>query len=102
MFGITNRIILFFSLFLVLLSIFFCIGSAQNYLDVTLRLIAIVIQILSIASFIFVLYGIILLIYKSITFKVTRKTPIIVLYVFALLIALLCGFVSSLIIFLQF
>ena len=66
MLKITNRIILFFFLFIAFTSLFFYVGNLKNFQDISLSLIAFVILISSILAVIFDFYGFILLIRKAI------------------------------------
>ena len=69
MLKITNRIILFFFLFIGFTSLFFYVGNLKNFQDFSLNLIAFVILISSILAVIFDFYGFILLIRQAIKEK---------------------------------
>ncbi len=78
MFGMSNRIILFLTLMMVFLGIFFFIGNLKGYQDNTLGFISLSIECTAIGCLIFIVYAFFLMFYAVIK---TRKIKLF-LYIF--------------------
>ena len=78
MFGMSNRIILFLTLMMVFLGIFFFIGNLKGYQDNTLGFISLSIECTAIGCLIFIVYSFFLMFYAVIK---TRKIKLF-LYIF--------------------
>ena len=102
MFGMSNRIILFLTLMLIFLGIFFFIGNLKGYQDDTLGFLSLCIECTAIGCIIFIVYSFFLMFYAVIKTRKTRLFLYFFLYVFsaAVSIVLLTG--SASIQFLQF
>ena len=82
MFGMSNRIILFLTLMMIFLGIFFFIGNIKGYQDSTLGLISICIDCIAIGCIIFIIYSFFLMFYAVIK---TRKVKLFLYFFFYLL-----------------
>lgn len=82
MFGMSNRIILFLSLMMIFLGIFFFIGNIKGYQDATLGFISICIECTAIGCLIFIVYSFFLMFYAVIK---TRKIRLFLYFFFYLL-----------------
>ncbi len=102
MFGMSNRIILFLTLMLIFLGIFFFIGNLKGYQDDTLGFLSLCIECTAIGCIIFIVYSFFLMFYAVIKTRKIRLFLYFFLYVFsaAVSIVLLTG--SASIQFLQF